>query len=748
MDVSATAKEKDKLAMSRSARQMRRHWAGLLALAVALVQPGDAVAQWIGQAASPLPTYPATRRGGQVDELGGMTVADPFRWLEDPGSAEVARWIAAENAVTDTILNRVAGRADIRARVERLWNYAKVRPPFSAGDRTFMPENDGLENQAVLWVRDARNGIPRLLLDGDLFAQDGSVAIAALAPSPDGRYLAYGVSKHGSQWREFRVRDVRTRQDLSDTVRGIAQSSVSWTRDERGFFYVRTDREGGGGMAGVPATLAPSRPQRVFYHRIGQRQSQDQTIFERAEHFDWRYGVVVSEDGQYAVITIASGAGMGEPSRVYFIDLDNPKRPNVGAPVVRLFDAADAMYEFISSRGSLFYLRTNRAAPRGRVVAVDINAPSESRWQTIVGESYDPLVEAVRVDDRIIAHRLRDAHSVLELYDLGGTARGSIPLPGIGTVGEFTSDANERAAYFAFSSFLIPPLVLRYDFETRTVVRYREPRAATDLGDYETTQIFFNSKDGARVPIFVTARRGLVRDGSHPTLLVADGGFDRAMTPHFSPAVAAWLEIGGVYAVASVRGGGEYGRAWRVSGAGPQKQNAFDDFAGAAEFLISQRYTRPSALAIAGRGNGGLAVGAVLTQHPELVGAALIDGGLLDLVRFNRFTFGWMWTPEYGSPVDGNQLRTLLAYSPLHNVRNGTRYPATFITTGERDDGIPPLHALKFAAAMQGAQAGSAPILLRVEGDAGELDLMPTLRRVALDADRLTFLAAALGLAR
>ncbi|MGE5099108.1 MAG: prolyl oligopeptidase family serine peptidase [Deltaproteobacteria bacterium] len=728
-----------------AARRRLRCWSIVRSATLAGVVSGA-----LGAQTSPAPSlplrYPPTPRGAQADDLSGVHVADPYRWLEAVGSPDVHGWMMAEDAVTESYLAEVPRRAELADRVRRFALYPKLRAPFGGGERLFYYENSGLENQPALYVQDRRDTPARVLIDPNAFSHDGLIAIVDEAASPDGKYLAYAVTTEGSAWRDVRVRDVRSGQDLSDELHGIKKSPLSWTRDERGFFYVRSDAA----TSGPTNPIAPDGRQRVYYHRVGQRQSDDRLMYEAADHPDWRLRADVSEDGQYLVIAARPGAGTELANRLYFIDLDNPKRPNLGAPLVKLFDGGDALYEFISSDGPLFFIRTTKDAPRARVVAVDINSPDPDHWTTVVRETYDPLVGALRVDDRIIAHRLHDAHSVLELYSFDGGARGVVPLPGagIGTVSEINGRSDNREFYFTYSSVLQPPSVYRYDLDGKSAISYRSARPDTALAQFETTQLFYTSKDGTRVPLFITARRGIALDGTHPTLLSGEGAFQVSSTPTYSPFVAAWLESGGVYAVADVRGGGEYGRAWHEAAVGAHKQTSIDDFIAAAEFLVDQRYTRPSLLAIGGRGNGGLLVGAAMTQRPGYFAAALIDAGLLDMVRFTRFTGGGAWTREYGSPDNPTDLRALLAYSPLHQLKRGTIYPATLVTVGDHDEVFTPAHSNKFVAALQASQAGTSPVLLRVISNAGFGPGTPLGKELAIDADRLAFLSGALHLAR
>jgi prolyl oligopeptidase len=684
-------------------------------------------------------SYPAARRSSQVDDYHGVSVADPYRWLENLDAPETHEWVAAENALTAQFLSTSTARAAIRERLTQLWNYPKYGAPMREGGRLFFFENSGLQDQSVLYVQDRADAEPRALLDPNGMSTDGTVALSAVAASSDGRYLAYGLSASGSDWQEFHVRDVATGADLSDTLRWIKFSGIAWTKDSRGFFYSRYDQAAARSAAGTGALFG----HKVYYHRIGRRQSEDQLIYERDEHSDWLFNTTVSDDGRYAVIDIRQGAD--ERNRLYFIDLDNPRRPRISAPVVRLFDEPDASYEFVSSAGAIFYVRTTKSAPRGRLVAVDINDADEDKWRNVVRESLDAMIGATQIDDRFIVHYLRDAHSQLRLFGLNGTPRGDVVLPTLGTVNEITGKTQDRDFFFTFTSFLSPTTVFRYDLESRTNSAYREPYLDADLSLYETKEVFFTSKDGTQVPMFVTAKKGLRTDGSNPALLYSYGGFNVPMTPSFSPVNLAWLERGGILAVPCIRGGGEYGKAWHEAGMLNRKQNVFDDFIAAAEYLIREGYTSPPRLAIAGGSNGGLLVGAAMTQRPELFGAALPAVGVLDMLRYHRFTVGWAWVPEYGSSDDPVQFRTLLAYSPLHNVREGTRYPATLITTADHDDRVVPVHSFKFAAAVQAAQTlGGPPVLIRIDVKAGHGAGKPTSKQIDEAADRLAFLTKVL----
>ncbi len=684
------------------------------------------------------PTYPSTHRGTQVDDVGALRVADPYRWLEDVGSSDVRAWAEAQTTVARSYLAQLPRRDEAAAAAARAWSAPRWDAPRFGGDRVFVTQSDGAENQPVIYVEERRDQPIRALVDPNAFSAEGFIAIVDQAPSPDGRYVAYAVSIQGSSWLVIRVRDVRTNQDLTEELRGVWDPHIAWTLDDRGFVYLRSD-------VGRPGNspLAPQGRQQLMYHRIGQAQGSDRVIFERSDRPDWRFRVDVSQDGQYLLIAAHVKSALAD--RLYLVDLDNPGHPNFGAPLVTLFDAGDAQYDYVANEGPVLYLRTTKNAPRGRIVAVDINEPSEEHWTNIVRETYDPLIGAVRVGDRLVAHRLHDAHSVLELYALDGVARGLVPLPGLGTVGQLTPHGHDL--YFVYSSFVQPAGVYRYDLDERAVSVFGEQSADTSLSSYETTQLFYASGDGTRIPMFITARRGITLDGTHPTLLASLGAFGDVMTPRYSPFVAAWLQLGGIYAVPNVRGGGEDGRLWHEAAMGRNKGVSVDDFIAAAEFLVNQRYTRSSLLGVVGHGAGGLLAGAAITKRPDLFGAAAIDAGLLDLARFDRFGGAAEWTPEFGSPADPADLRALLGYSPLDAIRPGTSYPPVLLTVGERDDFMTPANSFKFAAALQASRAGAGIALLRVDDGIGHGPGIPRARALALDADRLAFLVSLLRIA-
>jgi prolyl oligopeptidase len=719
--------------------------------------------------------YPPADRGTQVDVYHGVSIADPFRWLEDTDAPATKAWVEAENKLSDSFLATIPERPAIKNRLTQLWNYARYTAPFKEGGRYFYFQNTGLQNQSVLYVQDGRNGRPRLLLDPNTLSADGTVALSGRSPSNDGHYLAYSLSTSGSDWQELHVRDVDTGRDLPDTLKWVKFSGISWTHDNKGFFYSRYDEPTSGNkMTNV------NRNQKVYYHRVGRPQSRDELIYDRPDQPDWIFSANVSDDGQYVIITVSKGTDVR--TRLYFIDLDNPGRPEINNPVVRLIDKQDAEYEFVGNNGTMFYVRTDRNAPRGRIVAISIDNPREQRWNTVVGESKDALVSATMAGEDIVGNYLQDAHSNIRffsgsrdarrdvrprqpeqqqrtpstVYDDTSTApivtrggqmtgagfvlRGELPLPGIGTVNELNGKQGDDELFYSFTSFLYPTTIYRYDLNTRRAELFRAPKVAFDPTKYETRQVFYNSKDGTRVPMFITAKKGVVLDGTNPTLLYAYGGFNIAQTPGFSPANAAWLDMGGIYALANLRGGGEYGKEWHEGGMLGKKQNVFNDFIAAAEYLISQKYTSTPKLAIRGGSNGGLLVGAVMTQRPELFGATLPEVGVMDMLRFQKFTIGWAWTSDYGSSDDPEQFKFLRAYSPLHNIKPGTCYPPTLAITADHDDRVVPGHTFKFIATLQAAQACPNPILVRIETKAGHGAGKPTTKQIDEAADRFAFL--------
>ncbi len=682
--------------------------------------------------------YPAARKSDVVDDYHGTRVPDPYRWLEDPDSPESRAWIEAQNRLTAAYLADIPARGTIRERLTKLWNYPKYGTPFRKGRRYFFFKNDGLQNQSVLYRQASLTADPETLLDPNLLSEDGTVAISTLAVSDDGRLLAYGTSASGSDWEEFRVRDVATARDLSDHLKWIKFSGASWTKDAAGFFYSRYPEPTNKALTDL------NRFQRVYYHRLGTDQSQDRLVYERPDQPDWGMNAEVTDDGRYAVLNV--WLGTDRRNRVYYLDLKDPKRPKVTGDVVRLLDDFDASYGFVGNDGPVFYFLTDLDAPRKRIVAIDTRHPERGRWREVVPQGPDVLDGVQIVHDTFVANYMHDASSRLRLFALDGRFVKELDLPTLGSIGGISGERKDDEMFYAFTSFLYPTTIFRYDFKTGGTSVFKAPTIDFDPSGYETQQVFYVSKDGTRVPMFITHKKGLRLDGSNPTYLYGYGGFNISLTPSFSVAMLVWLEMGGVYAVPNLRGGGEYGEEWHQGGMHEKKQNVFDDFIAAAEYLIAQGYTAPSKLAIAGGSNGGLLVGAAITQRPELFGATLPAVGVMDMLRFHKFTIGWAWVTDYGSADSAAQFPYLYKYSPLHNIRAGTRYPATLVTTADHDDRVVPGHSFKFTAALQAAQAGPQPVLIEIETKAGHGAGKPTSKLIEEQADRFAFLVRNLGI--
>lgn len=670
------------------------------------------------------------------DEYHGIVVADPFRWLEDTDSERTRDWVAAQNEQTFDFLRSIPERNEISRRLTELWDYPRYGVPIHRGGRYFFTKNTGLQNQAAIYCLDDLDGEPRLLLDPNQLSEDGTVALSEIAVSREGSHMAFGVTSGGSDWTEWRVIDVATGAELPDVIRWVKFSSATWRRDGSGFFYSRySEPLQGEELAGV------NYYQKLYFHRLGTSQDDDELVYERPDQREWGFDGQVSHDGRWLVIHIWQGTD--RRNRIYLKDLEGN-----GSEVVPLLDEFDASYRLVGNDGAVFFLLTDSDAPRGRLVAIDSRDPRRSAWREVIAERRETLETVRWVGSSYVAHYLRDAHSQVRLFDLDGTPRGEVPLPGIGTVVELTGEPDDPRAFYGFTGFTMPTTVYRFDVDTRQQQVFRKPQVAFRPEDYVTQQIFYRSEDGTRVPMFVTHLRSIRLDGSNPALLQGYGGFNISLTPSFSVSNLVWMERGGISAVANLRGGGEYGQDWHRAGTRLAKQNVFDDFRAAARWLIDRGYTRPDRLAATGRSNGGLLVAAALTQEPELFGAMLIHVGVLDMLRFHKFTIGWAWISDYGSPDDPEEFQALYAYSPYHNLETGTHYPATLVTTADHDDRVVPAHSYKFTAALQAAQGGDAPVLIRVETRAGHGAGKPTSKLIAEAGDSLSFLVEALEIGR
>jgi len=673
--------------------------------------------------------YPEARRGDVVDTYFGEAVEDPYRWLEDPDASETRSWITAQNALTRSVIDGVPDRQAIRDRLQELWDFEKYSAPSKRAGKYFWSYNSGLSNQSTFYVGDGPDGEGRALLDPNTLSEDGTVSLAETSVSPDGRFFAYATSDGGSDWQTWRVRDVETGEDGADLLEWVKFSGAWWAPDSSGFYYARFPApEGGAELEDVNLNQA------LYFHELGQPQSEDTLVYSNPDEPEWGYDAEVTEDGQWLIIEI--GQGTEEKNRVYVQSLN-------GGPPIRLFDAFDAYYHFIGNDGGRLWFRTDRDAPRGRVVVADL--AEHGAITEVIPESEATLRRASFVGGHLVAAYLEDAKSAVKVYTPAGEHVRDVVLPGIGTARGFGGRQDDPETFFTFSSFTSPAEIWRYDVASGEASKLRSAAVAFDPSLYVTEQVFYESADGTRVPMFVSRRADVALDGTAPTLLYGYGGFNIPITPSFKVDRLVWMEAGGIYAVANLRGGGEYGADWHEAGTKLNKQNVFDDFIAAAEHLVAEGYTRPDRLAIEGRSNGGLLAGATLLQRPDLFGAALPGVGVLDMLRYHKFTIGWAWASDYGTSEESEAMfKYLRAYSPVHNAVPAD-YPATLITTGDHDDRVVPAHSFKFAAALQHAQSGPDPVLIRVETRAGHGAGTPTSMRLDELADRHAFLNYALG---
>ncbi len=667
----------------------------------------------LAQAADwPRITYPTTRREEVVDDYFGTKIADPYRWLEDDNAAETKAWVKEQNRVTSAFLAGIPKRDQIRGRLAKLWNFERYGTPFERGGKFFWTHNSGLQNQAVFYTADSLDAKPRVLVDPNTLSADGTVSLKATVPSEDGSLLVYGISRAGSDWEEFRVREVATGRDRDDVIKWVKFSGASWMKDGSGFFYSRYDEPKAGDELKGKVEF-----QKLYFHRIGTPQSADTLVYERKDHADWGFHGSVTDDGRWLVIHVSQGTDT--KNRIFYKDLTQPD-----AKVVELLNDFDADYDFVDNFGETFLFRTDLNAPRYRVIAVDIREPGRAKWRETIPQAAEKLDSVGSVGGKLFCEYLKDAHSEVKVFAPNGSAsfalERTLALPGLGSVAGFGGRAQDKQTFFSYASFTEPGAIYRLDTATCEATLWKKPEVDFKGGDYETKQVFVTSKDGTRVPMFITHKRGLALDGSAPTILYGYGGFNISLTPAFSVSRAVWLEMGGVFALANLRGGGEYGADWHQAGMKLKKQNVFDDFIASAEWLIANKYTRSGKLAIQGGSNGGLLVGAAMTQRPELFGAAIPAVGVMDMLRFHKFTIGWAWKSDYGSSENAEEFKALAAYSPYHNLKPGTRYPATLVMTADHDDRVVPAHSFKFAARLQECQSpGAPPVLIRIETSAG-----------------------------
>jgi prolyl oligopeptidase len=661
------------------------------------------------QQAAPRLDYPQTRKVDHVDTYHGVQVPDPYRWLEDDNSPETAQWVAAENSVTFGYLERIPYRAALKARLEALYNYPKYGSPRRKGSRFFFSKNDGLQNQSVLYVQTGLAGTPEVLIDPNAWSADGTTRLSAFSLSKDGTYAVVGVSRAGSDWQEYGVMDVATKKMLADKIEWVKVSGAAWRGD--GFFYSRYPAP----EKGKELSSANENHQ-VYFHRVGTPQSADELVFQDPANPQRFHNVGTTEDERFAVLEVSDGSKGKKGNAVFVRDLSaggTAFRPLTGT-------VGDDTFNVIDNIGDNLLVQTDHGAPNGRVVLIDPAHPEEANWKTVLAERPEPLEGASTAGGKLFATYLKDVATVAEVHALDGTLENVIPLPGPGSAGGFGGERDDTFVFYTFTSFNVPPTIYRYDIARKTSSVFRAPEIpGFDASAYETKQVFYPSKDGTRVPMFLVYRKGLKLDGANPTLLYGYGGFNVTTSPGFNALRIALLEQGFVYASANMRGGGEYGETWHEAGTKLKKQNVFDDFIAAAEWLIANKYTSPAKLAIQGGSNGGLLVGAVMNQRPELFKVAIPQVGVMDMLRFHKFTIGFNWISDYGSSADPEEFKALYAYSPLHNIRAGVKYPATLITTADHDDRVVPAHSFKYAATLQEKASRETPILIRIETKSG-----------------------------
>lgn len=688
------------------------------------------------RASRPRLQYPTTPQVDHVDTYHGVAVSDPYRWLEDDvrESEQVRQWVDAQNEVTSAYLDTIPERLPIRERLTELWDYEKYSLPEKEGGRYFYEYNDGLQNQFVVFLQQSLETEPELLLDPNSWSEDGTVALASYYPSPDGRYFAYAIQDGGSDWRTVHVLDLDSRKSLDDELAWLKFTRLAWLANGSGFFYSRYPEPEKKDKFQVLATR-----QTLYFHQIGQDQSEDAVAYARPDHPDWRFRPQVSDDGSYLIITISKGTD--SRYQIAYRDLVTPN-----SEPITLIEGFDYDYSFVGNQGSELFFRTNNSAPKGRLIGIDVTRPEPTAWRGIIPDSDQVLVEVDLVGGHFIAEYLRDARSEVKVYGIDGREVRTVSLPGIGSASGFDGAADDPETFYSYSSFNTPPTLYRYDVASGESSVFKETRVPFTPADYTVEQVFYTSQDGTRIPMFISHRRGIDRDGNQPTLLYGYGGFNISIRPAFSITRLAWMEMGGTYAVANLRGGGEYGEAWHQAGTKLDKQNVFDDFIAAAQYLIAEGYTRPEKLAILGASNGGLLVGAVTNQRPDLFAAALPAVGVMDMLRFHQFTAGRLWVDDYGSVEDPDEFQALYAYSPYHNITVATAYPAILATTADTDDRVVPSHSFKYMAALQKAQSGDAPTLIRIETRAGHGAGKPTDKTIQEYADQWAFLVENLGM--
>ncbi|MBN1804058.1 MAG: S9 family peptidase [Sedimentisphaerales bacterium] len=672
-------------------------------------------------------TYPLAHRDSVVDDYHGTKVPDPYRWLEDPDSAQTQNWVAEQNKLTSQFVSSVPAGKKIKVRLKNLMNYPRYSSPYKRAGRYFFWKNDGLQNQSVLYSQQALDDRPDVVINPNLLSKDGTVAVSTTAVSENGDLLAYGLSRSGSDRQEIKIRSIDSGKDYEEILEWCRFTSIAWKHDNTGFFYNRFPD---------PCTV-PVEDQtnynRVYWHKLATPQSQDKLIYERPDNKELGFAPIITEDGKFLILHVYHGTS--PKNRIYYRPVESTES------FIRLLDQADAGYDFIGNVGSIFYFKTDLDTPRGRIIAVDTANPSRRNWHTILPQTEDVIDYVALINNRFVVAYMHDVHHQLKIYGLDGDFVREIPLPALGRVDGLSGKQDDTEMFFSFTSFLFPATNYRYDFLTDQLLVFQKPKIDFDSSDYRTKQVFYHSKDGTRVPMFITHRKDIKLDGSNPTLLYGYGGFNINIKPSFSASVISWLEMGGVYCVANLRGGSEYGETWHQAGMLDKKQNVFDDFISAAEWLTANKYTTSKKLAIRGGSNGGLLVAACMLQRPELFGAVVCQVPVADMLRYHKFTVGRYWVPEYGNAeASPEHFKFLYAYSPLHNVGDSVDYPPILVTSADTDDRVVPSHAKKFVAALQAKAAGKNPILLRVDTKAGHGGGKPITKVIEEQADIYAFL--------
>ncbi len=677
-------------------------------------------------------SYPDSKPGKTIDILHDIKVPDPYRWLEDLNSDQTSTWVKAQSSLTDSYLDAIPGRKALENHLTKLWNVERLGVPSFEGGYYFFSKNNGLQNQSVLYSTKSLDLEPTVLLDPNKLSKDGTVALNSYEVSPNGKYLAYSTSASGSDWVEWKVREISSGKDLSDHLKWSKFSGASWAKNSKGFYYGRFPTPKNG-----EEMMAQNIHKKIYFHEIGKPQSEDLLVYERPNQPKQGLYAWVTEDGKYLLIQVSQGTDT--KNGLFYKDLRNPT-----SKVIKLLSDFDASYDFVTNLGSKFIIRTDLNAPKQKVISIDINEPLSDRWETIIPESTETLRSVSHIGGLFIANYLKDARTEIRRFKTNGNPLPPVKLPGLGTAAGFGGKSDQTETFYYFTSFTSPGAVYRYDVTRNASTLFKAPETQFNRDHYESRQIFATSRDGTKIPMFIVSKKNLKLDGKNPTLLYAYGGFNISLRPSYSPATIAWLDLGGIYVMANLRGGGEYGEEWHQAGMKLKKQNVFDDFIACAEHLISKKFTSSKKLSIAGGSNGGLLVGACMVQRPELYGACLPAVGVMDMLRFHKFTIGWAWQAEYGKPDDPDDFKNLLKYSPYHNLKPNN-YPATMVITSDHDDRVVPSHSYKFAAALQSSQNGSAPTLIRIESKAGHGAGTPTSKRIEAIVDKYAFLAKALG---